>query len=130
MPSGFSYNLKRLRKQTRLTQEELAAKTNVSVATIRNYESGRSYPSNETIERLSDSLGFTPNILEGTPLIRYSEDDFKRFSTRLDELQGDPYAVRLFILEHIYLIDTKLLIEFVKKLMNLDILLNLDDLMK
>jgi hypothetical protein len=28
------------------------------------------------------------------------------------------------------LIDTKLLIEFVKKLMNLDILLNLDDLMK
>lgn len=48
--------LKRLRAQNDLTQEALAERVNVSVQTIRFFESGRRRPSWETAELLADAL--------------------------------------------------------------------------
>ena len=48
--------LKRLRAQNDLTQEALAERANVSVQTIRFFESGRRRPSWETAELLADAL--------------------------------------------------------------------------
>ena len=46
-------NLKPLRKRKKLTQEELASLIHVSTDTYRNYETGRSDPSLETLITLS-----------------------------------------------------------------------------
>lgn len=44
---GFSENLKKFRKIKKLTQKELAEKTNISFRTIQNYEAGKTWPKSE-----------------------------------------------------------------------------------
>ncbi|MEI9409155.1 helix-turn-helix transcriptional regulator [Mesorhizobium salmacidum] len=49
--------LKHIRKQRGFTQDQLAGQTGRSVDAISNLERGKSLPSFETIERLSQALG-------------------------------------------------------------------------
>ncbi|MFF8023209.1 helix-turn-helix domain-containing protein [Streptomyces sp. NPDC007896] len=61
MTSGFGDVLRRLRVQARLTQEELAERSGVSVRTIRGLETGRrSNPRMTTVRELATALPLRP----------------------------------------------------------------------
>ena len=49
----FAGNLKKIRREHKITQEELAEKIGVSPGTISNIERGLSFPMAETIDKLS-----------------------------------------------------------------------------
>ncbi len=70
----LSRNLKRLRKEKKLTLEELAERVGTSRQTIHRYENGiiSNVPS-ERVEKLAEALGVTPATLMG-----WSED-YQRF---------------------------------------------------
>lgn len=53
----LSYNIRNLRKKSKLTQKELADKANISFRTIQNYENGLTPPSIKTIEKIALALG-------------------------------------------------------------------------
>jgi transcriptional regulator with XRE-family HTH domain len=49
-------NLRRLRNEREITQEELAEKADVSSTSIQGYETGRTWPSVEVIENMAKAL--------------------------------------------------------------------------
>lgn len=53
----FAKRLKGLRAEKKLTQEELAKRTNLSTSFISNLERGLNAPSFESLERLAKALG-------------------------------------------------------------------------
>lgn len=55
----LSYNLKLLRKEKNLTQEELANKANISFRTYQQIESGDSNPTLNTVDSLAEALGIS-----------------------------------------------------------------------
>lgn len=57
---GISSNIRKLRKQTGLTQEELAEKLKVARSTITQWETGCSSPRMGMIQKLSGVFGVTP----------------------------------------------------------------------
>lgn len=54
---NLSYNMRCLRKRSKLTQKELADKANISFRTIQNYENGLTPASIKTIEKIAFALG-------------------------------------------------------------------------
>ncbi|MBS5865741.1 MAG: helix-turn-helix transcriptional regulator [Coriobacteriaceae bacterium] len=63
----FAQNLRMFRAKIDLTQEELAAKSGVSVASIHNYEDSKTAPSLINAYALAAALGCTPNDLCSFP---------------------------------------------------------------
>ena len=53
----LSYNLRKLREEKNLSQEELAEKVNITRKTISLYERCSSFPSSEKLEAFADVLG-------------------------------------------------------------------------
>lgn len=49
-------NLKRLRKEQKLTQFELAEKANISEAMVKSVELAQSWPSDKTLTQLAEAL--------------------------------------------------------------------------
>lgn len=49
-------NIRELRKQRRLTQFQLAEKSNLSEATIKNIELAHSYPEEKTLSQITEAL--------------------------------------------------------------------------
>lgn len=49
-------NIRALRKQRRLTQFQLAEKSNLSEATIKNIELAHSYPEEKTLSQITEAL--------------------------------------------------------------------------
>lgn len=62
---AFSENLRRLRIERELTQEDLAKKSGVSARMIQNYEIGTSQPRMGTAEKLAAALEISINDLLG-----------------------------------------------------------------
>ena len=60
----FGTNLKSLRKQMGITQQEIAKTINTSRSCISNYESGNRQPDNETIKLLADYFDVTVEYLK------------------------------------------------------------------
>ena len=61
-------NIRRARVRRKLTQDELAQKVHTTRQTISNYETGRSRPDVETLQRLADALGVElTELLDGEP---------------------------------------------------------------
>lgn len=60
---GIAENIKRYRKRTGLTQEELAEKLDVARSTITQWETGWSSPRMSMLQRLSDVFGISPSAL-------------------------------------------------------------------
>ena len=58
-------NLKALRKAKGLSQEELAARSGVSAASLIKYESGEMTPGIDKVISMAEALGCTPNDLCG-----------------------------------------------------------------
>jgi transcriptional regulator with XRE-family HTH domain len=56
MSDGFAARVHALRKQLRLTLEELGARVGVSNQAVQKWESGKSFPSAERLQPLADAL--------------------------------------------------------------------------
>ena len=61
----FNENLKYLRKEERMTQEDLAEKLNVSRQAVTKWESGQSLPDIENLKQMADLFGVTMDSLVG-----------------------------------------------------------------
>ena len=67
----FSKNIKLIRKEQKMTQEQLAEKSDITVKYISHLERGLSFPSAETLEKLAVALDvpvyrlFFPERTEG-----------------------------------------------------------------
>ena len=55
----FNEKLKKLRKNKNITQEELAQKIFVTRTTVSKWESGRGYPSLDTLKILAEFYGIS-----------------------------------------------------------------------
>ena len=72
----FNEKLQQLRKQKEITQEELAAAIYVSRTAISKWESGRGYPSIDSLKALSEFFGITiDDLLSGEELLIIAEAD-------------------------------------------------------
>lgn len=64
LQDNFRHNVRKRRKELRLTQEQLAGRLGVSGAYISEVEAGRHTPSLETVERFAPALDCPPlNLL-------------------------------------------------------------------
>jgi transcriptional regulator with XRE-family HTH domain len=61
----FQYRLKELRKEYKMTQEELANKLGLVRTAIANYETGRTSPDIETLDLIANILNTTTDYLLG-----------------------------------------------------------------
>lgn len=68
----FAINLKKLRTEHNLTQEELASKLKISRSTLGMYETGKREPDFETLEVIADFFNVDMNFLLGKTV---SEND-------------------------------------------------------
>ena len=72
----FIVELQQLRKQKEITQEELAVAIYVSRTAISKWESGRGYPSIDSLKALSKFFGVTiDELLSGEELLIIAEED-------------------------------------------------------
>lgn len=76
-------NLKTLRKNKGLSQEELAVKLNVVRQTISKWEQGLSVPDAEMLIKLSEVLDTTVSTLFGEKISESKVDDLKAISEKL-----------------------------------------------
>lgn len=78
----FNEKLKKLRKDMKLSQGQLAAKIGVSSRSVASYEAGTSYPRyKETYDALADALGVDVNYLR-TEDEEFLEDVGQQFGSR------------------------------------------------
>lgn len=64
----ISKNIRKYRRQQGLSQEELAAKLNVTRQTVSTWERAKSYPDLDMVVALSDALDTDPNSLLYPPV--------------------------------------------------------------
>lgn len=75
----FSKKLQELRKQKGLTQEQLAKSLFVSRTAISKWESGRGYPSIESLKQIAKTFDITVDtLLSGSELLNALEQDAKK----------------------------------------------------
>ena len=75
----FNEKLKELRKQKDLTQEELAEALFVSRTAISKWESGRGYPSLDSLKEIAKFFEITVDeLLSGEELLTLAEEDNKQ----------------------------------------------------
>ena len=74
----FGERLYKLRKERKMTQKELAAKSGISQQAISNTETGRTIPSSETIRLLASVLKVSTSELLGEDISTY-EDALKAY---------------------------------------------------
>ena len=73
----FGSNLKRMRKQKRISQQRFAESVGVSQRTVSHYERGESQPALECLCRIADSLETSVDELLGrTPQQRRENDPY------------------------------------------------------
>ena len=86
----FHEKLQALRKQRGLTQEELAAELFVSRTAISKWESGRGYPSIDSLKAISRFFGVSiDGLLSGEEVLSLAQEDQKRSGARLrDQVFG------------------------------------------
>ncbi len=98
----FNERLQSLRTSKELTQEELAEKLFVSRTAISKWESGRGYPSIDSLKVISEFFGVTiDELIGGEEMVTLAEQDIKESSKRYTTLICgilDCLAVLLFLL--------------------------------
>ena len=83
----FHEKLQQLRKQKGLTQEELAASLYVSRAAVSKWESGRGYPSIDSLKMIAGFYKVTiDELLSGDELLSIAESDGREKERHLCDL--------------------------------------------
>ena len=83
----FHEKLQELRKKKGLTQEELAQILFVSRTAVSKWESGRGYPSLDSLKAISRFFGVTVDtLLSGEELLTIAQEDTKQRENHLREL--------------------------------------------
>ncbi len=83
----FNYKLQQLRKQKNLTQEELAEALYVSRTAVSKWESGRGYPSIDSLKTISKLFSVSVDeLLSGEELICLAETDSKEKANSFSDL--------------------------------------------
>ena len=83
----FNEKLQKLRTKEKLTQEELAEKLYVSRAAISKWESGRGYPSIDSLKAISKYFHVTIDELIGTEeIVDLAEQDMKASNKKYTSL--------------------------------------------
>ena len=77
-------NIKNLRKEKGLSQEELAIKLNVVRQTVSKWERGLSVPDSSMLIILANELDTTVSELLGEPVAEPTTDDLKILSEKLE----------------------------------------------
>ena len=88
---NFADNLKALRKEKGLTQEELSCATGISVHSINSYESGRRVPNAKTMLTLARYFQVSGDFLLGKTVNRedpFKWRDFENMETVKDAITG------------------------------------------
>lgn len=70
----FSETLRKLRKSKRLNQTQLAKELYISPSAVSQYETGRTTPSRETLNRIAIYFNVSPEYLMGTSKIPEIEE--------------------------------------------------------
>lgn len=63
--SELGERIRALRRQAKMTQDDLAERIGANRVTIANYELGKYAPSVDALERLADALGTEPDVITG-----------------------------------------------------------------
>lgn len=71
---SFGNNLKKIRQENEMTQEELAKKINTSRSNIANYENDKNMPSIEILNKLSEIFNCSIDYLLGKSDVRNPEE--------------------------------------------------------
>ena len=83
----FQEKLQMLRRQRGLTQEELAASLYVSRTAISKWESGRGYPSIDSLRAIADFFAVTVDeLLSGSQMLSLAASEQKQTSRRFFDL--------------------------------------------
>lgn len=83
----FNEKLQELRKQKGLTQEQLAEELYVSRTAVSKWESGRGYPSIDSLKAISKFFSVTVDeLLSGEELLNIAEEDHKQKEDRIRDL--------------------------------------------
>lgn len=83
----FNEKLKELRKRKGLTQEELAQALYVSRTAVSKWESGRGYPSIDSLKAVAKLFSVTvDDLISGDELLNVAEEDSKQKQTRLQDM--------------------------------------------
>ena len=98
----FGEKLQELRKQNGLTQEELAQALYVSRTAVSKWESGRGYPSIDSIKAIAKFFSVTiDRLLSGEQLLTAAEEDNRKnvykFADKVFGLLDISMAVLLFL---------------------------------
>ena len=83
----FSQKLQELRKQKGLTQEELAKSLYVSRTAISKWESGRGYPSIDSLKEIAKFFSVTVDqLLSGEEVLTIAQEDQKQKTSHLRDM--------------------------------------------
>lgn len=77
-------NIKNLRKNKGLSQEELAIKLNVVRQTVSKWENGLSVPDSDMLLSLADALDTSVSILLGETVEKTTPEDIRTISEKLE----------------------------------------------
>ena len=95
----FSEKLQELRKSRSMTQEELAAALFVSRTAISKWESGRGYPSIDSLKEISRFFSVTiDNLICSDEMITLAENEKEEFAHKYVSLICDALDILLVIL--------------------------------
>jgi transcriptional regulator with XRE-family HTH domain len=86
-PLEFYEKLQELRKQRGLTQEQLAEALYVSRTAVSKWESGRGYPTIDSLKRLATLFAVTvDDLLSGSELLTVAEENTRQSALHLRDL--------------------------------------------
>ena len=94
----FGLNLKRYRKEERLSQEELSERVDISVKHLSKIERGLTFVSADLLEKLSDNLGVSvarlfckenENIYDDNVLRKFDRVTEKHLIRAMEGIKGD-----------------------------------------
>lgn len=82
-------NIKILRKQSNMSQEQLATKLNVVRQTVSKWEQGISVPDAQTLVLISNLFATPVSVLLGENISKTKNDDIKAISKKLEVINSE-----------------------------------------
>ena len=109
----FHEKLQELRKRKGLTQEELAEKLFVSRTAISKWESGRGYPSIDSLKAISKYFSVTiDELLSGEEILSIAEDENNKKESTFVTWCSECLTAALLCSFSCHFLDKKLMVRF------------------